>query len=276
MYSIDHLKRQAKTHACDPLAYEAKLTLLCWVLNKPFTFLMTNGDYVLSDHEYQAWQMGDKRLNDGEPLAYVLGSQAFWGREFLVNQHTLIPRPDSERMIDVVLEFIRSANLNAPTILDLGTGSGCLAITLAKEVPNAQVLAVDFCRQALDVATKNATWLQADNCQFLQSDWFAKVVGQFDIIISNPPYIAADDEHLPKLSAEPISALVAENDGLADMIRIIQDACDFLKQGGLLAIEHGHTQGQAVAKLFIKSGFDKVQTIKDYGGNDRLTMGIWG
>lgn len=275
MPTIDQLKRSIRASTPDPVAYGDKLELLCAILDKAPSFLITQGDDVLSDDEYRAWLDSVERLDRGEPLAYVLGRQGFWGREFMVNRHTLIPRPDSERLIETVLDFVKVKGLTAPRILDLGTGSGCLAVTLAKELPSSQVMAVDFCANALQVATQNGKHLQADNCQFIQSDWFDKVVGVFDVIVSNPPYIAPDDEHLPSLRAEPVTALVADELGLADIRRIVAGAGRFLASGGLLAVEHGYDQGQAVAKIFTQCGFSDVQTIKDYGNNDRLTLGVY-
>lgn len=275
MPTIDQLKRSIRANTPDPVAYGDKLELLCAILDKAPSFLITQGDDVLSDDEYRAWLDSVERLDRGEPLAYVLGRQGFWGREFMVNRHTLIPRPDSERLIETVLDFVKVKGLTAPRILDLGTGSGCLAVTLAKELPSSQVMAVDFCANALQVATQNGKHLQADNCQFIQSDWFDKVVGVFDVIVSNPPYIAPDDEHLPSLRAEPVTALVADELGLADIRRIVAGAGRFLASGGLLAVEHGYDQGQAVAKIFTQCGFSDVQTIKDYGNNDRLTLGVY-
>ncbi len=275
MPTIDQLKRSIRASTPDPVAYGDKLELLCTILDKAPSFLITQSDYVLSDDEYQVWLGSVERLEQGEPLAYVLGRQGFWGREFVVNRHTLIPRPDSERLIETVLDFVKVKGLTAPRILDLGTGSGCLAITLAKELPGSQVMAVDFCADALQVATQNGKHLQANNCQFIQSDWFDKVAGVFDVIISNPPYIAPDDEHLPSLRAEPVTALVADELGLADIRHIVAGAGRFLVSGGLLAVEHGYDQGQAVAKIFTQCGFSDVQTVKDYGNNDRLTLGVY-
>lgn len=249
-------------------------TWLLFVLDKPASFLITDGDYQLNDDEYQSFVSGLERMQAGEPLAYVLGYQAFWGRDFLVNEHTLIPRADSEILIEAVLGF--KNRFATPAILDLGTGTGCLAITLAKELPTSTVLAVDLSEQALKLAKQNAQILQVHNCQFVQSNWFDKVAGRFHIIVANPPYIAPDDEHLSALCAEPQTALVASNGGLADIEQITQCAGDYLYSDGLLAIEHGYDQAQHVQAQLKTAGFKQVQTVQDYGGNDRLTMGVWG
>ena len=238
-------------------------------------FLITNPDYVLTDKQYQDFIDGIQKLKNKIPLAYITGKQAFWGREFLVNCHTLIPRPDSECMIDAVIDFVNKNSVTAPKILDLGTGSGCLAITLAKELPNSQVVAVDFSLNALELANKNAKNLSVDNCVFIHSDWFDKISDLFDIIISNPPYIAPNDKHLDDLVAEPITALVAKDDGLADIYHIIKHAKNYLHNQGILLIEHGFNQTKQVQDIFCQFEFGDIDTIKDYGGNDRITKGIY-
>lgn len=249
--------------------------LLLWVIDKNKTFLITNLDYVLTDKQYQGFIDGIQKLKNKIPLAYITGKQAFWGREFLVNCHTLIPRPDSECMIDAVIDFVNKNSVTAPKILDLGTGSGCLAITLAKELPNSQVVAVDFSLNALELANKNAKNLSADNCVFIHSDWFDEISDLFDIIISNPPYIAPNDKHLDDLVAEPITALVAKDDGLADIYHIIKHAKNYLHNQGILLIEHGFNQTKQVQDIFCQFEFGDIDTIKDYGGNDRITKGIY-
>lgn len=249
--------------------------LLLWVIDKNKTFLITNPDYVLTNKQYQDFIDGIQKLKNKIPLAYITGKQAFWGREFLVNCHTLIPRPDSECMIDAVIDFVNKNSVTAPKILDLGTGTGCLAITLAKELPNSQVVAVDFSLDALELANKNAKNLSADNCVFIHSDWFDKISDLFDIIISNPPYIAPNDKHLDDLVAEPITALVAKDDGLADIYHIIKHAKNYLHNQGILLIEHGFNQTKQVQDIFCQFEFGDIDTIKDYGGNDRITKGIY-
>ncbi len=249
--------------------------LLLWVIDKNKAFLITNPDYVLTDKQYQDFIDGIQKLKNKIPLAYITGKQAFWGREFLVNCHTLIPRPDSECMIDAVIDFVNKNSVTAPKILDLGTGSGCLAITLAKELPNSQVVAVDFSLNALELANKNAKNLSVDNCVFIHSDWFDKISDLFDIIISNPPYIAPNDKHLDDLVAEPITALVAKDDGLADIYHIIKHAKNYLHNQGILLIEHGFNQTKQVQDIFCQFEFGDIDTIKDYGGNDRITKGIY-
>lgn len=277
MKRIRELKSELKALASDELPYHWLECYLLFVINKDKAFLITDGDYLLSADQYQKLTKGIEKLTQKIPLAYLIGEQEFYGRVFGVNKHTLIPRPDTEILVDIVLSFVKQYPNRSNQLLDLGTGTGCIALTLAKELPNSQVLAVDFSQQALFVANQNKERLHADNCTFIHSNWYERIGGQtFDVIVSNPPYIDKHDEHLTALIAEPITALVADEGGLSDIMLIINQAKNHLQQGGLLAIEHGHNQGMSVQRLFEQAGFGGVMTIKDYGGNDRVTQGIWG
>lgn len=271
MPTINHIKTALQNSLVPRHWWQAWLLHL---LGKPASFLITEGDFVVDEPSYERFLAGVARMQAGEPLAYLLGYQAFWKFDFKVNQYTLVPRPDTERLVQAVLDYLGNTKILAPAILDLGTGSGCIAISLAKEIPRADVLAVDVSAQALSVAQENANHLQADNCTFVQSSWFEHITGKFDIIVSNPPYIDKADEHLPKLAAEPITALVADNGGLADIECIVAQAPAYLAKQGLLAIEHGYHQGEKVRELFERVGLQQVQTLQDYGGNDRVTVGV--
>lgn len=254
---------------------------LLYVIDKPAIALMTDEDYQLTDSEVARFNDGVVKMQQGIPLAYLTGQQEFWSLNFRVNEHTLIPRPDTEVLVEQVLNWINahSAQLGNKRLLDLGTGSGCIAISLAHELKHAnwQVVAVDLSSEALKVAQHNAVSNNVANVEFVESSWYQALPTndepQFDIIVSNPPYIDETDEHLAGLTAEPISALSAPNQGLADIEHIVQQATKYLCTGGLLAIEHGYDQGDAVRKLFLDSGFESVHTVKDYGGNDRVTLG---
>ncbi|OAV02028.1 Methylase of polypeptide chain release factor [Moraxella catarrhalis] len=269
-----------KTLSSDALPLHWLDGWLSYVLNQPLAFFITDGDYQPTEDELSSIQAGLARLSSGEPLAYLIGRQSFWGREFSVNAHTLIPRADTEILIETVLNHPkfkqntdRLDGITKPvTILDLGTGTGCIGITLALELPLAQVTLVDVSTEALNVAAQNSQRLEAD-CQVLQSDWFVKVVDKFDLIITNPPYINENDEHLAHLKHEPITALVAAENGLTDIRHIIETGRAYLKDGGLMAIEHGFDQAEAVRNLYLSSGYLDVYTIQDYGGNDRVTLG---
>ena len=254
---------------------------LLHVLQKPSSFLITDESYELTASEQTRFEAGVIKMQQGVPLAYLTGQQAFWSLNFLVNEHTLIPRPDTEVLIEQVLNWITTqpAQVSNKRLLDLGTGSGCIAISLAHELKkdNWQVVAVDLSSEALSVAQRNAELNGVDNVKFVQSSWYGELSTQdtslFDIIVSNPPYIDEADEHLARLVAEPISALSAPNHGLADIEQIVQQATNYLRSGGLLAIEHGFDQGRAVRQLFLENGFESVTTVQDYGGNDRVTLG---
>jgi release factor glutamine methyltransferase len=254
---------------------------LLYVIDKPAIALMTDEDYQLTDSEVARFNDGVVKMQQGIPLAYLTGQQEFWSLNFRVNEHTLIPRPDTEVLVEQVLNWINahSAQLGNKRLLDLGTGSGCIAISLAHELKHAnwQVVAVDLSSEALKVAQHNAVSNNVANVEFVESSWYQALPTndepQFDIIVSNPPYIDETDEHLAGLTAEPISALSAPNQGLADIEHIVQQATTYLCTGGLLAIEHGYDQGDAVRKLFLNSGFESVHTVKDYGDNDRVTLG---
>lgn len=272
---------------------------LLHVLQKSPSFLITDGAYQLTEAEQAQFNTGIAQMQAGTPLAYLTGKQAFWSLEFEVNEHTLIPRPDTEVLVEQVLDWITQHKnslsvLNdepilAPyQLLDLGTGSGCIAISLAHELATIypkqwQVTALDFSTEALAVAKRNAQLNAVSKIQFLQSDWFSALKRSedtdqplFDIIVSNPPYIVDNDQHLAKLKAEPLSALVAPDNGLGDIKQIAEQARDYLVRGGLLAVEHGYDQGELVRQMFTDFGYDQVNTVQDYGGNDRVTMGIYG
>jgi len=211
----------------------------------------------------------------GEPVAYLVGTREFYGRPFQVSPDVLIPRPDTELLVERAL-----ANLppdQVADVLDLGTGSGCIAITLALERPLARVTAVDRSPAALAIAQRNAEILDAP-VEFLTSDWFDALAGRrFDLIVSNPPYIAAADPHLARgdVRFEPLAALAAGQDGLDDLRRLIRDACAHLRPGGVLLLEHGYDQADAVVELLRQQGFEQISTLRDLAGLDRVSGGCW-
>ena len=265
---------------------------LLFVIDKPSSFLITDEKYQLTDSQLEQFHKGVTKMQQGTPLAYLTGQQEFWSLNFKVNEHTLIPRPDTEVLIEQVLTWIQSQpkiandDKKPKRLLDLGTGSGCIAISLAHELKQKlmscsgerwQVVAVDLSLEALKIAKHNAMVNEVADIEFIQSSWYGALSTHneplFDVIVSNPPYIDEEDEHLLRLVAEPISALSAPNHGLADIEYIVQHAPRYLLKGGLLAIEHGFDQGDAVRQLFLNRGFESVYTVQDYGGNDRVTLG---
>ncbi len=232
-----------------------------------------------------------QRLAESEPLAYILGSQEFWSLQLKVTVDTLIPRPDTERLVELALEKMTTEQGRA---LDLGTGSGAIALALKHSRPAWEITAVDQSPDALAVAHCNGAelgltihwrqgnWFEAlrpvsesgfgSKC-YLDSESFRAEFPRFDVIVSNPPYIDEKDEHLPDLTHEPLSALVAADHGLADLHRIIAEAPDWLAIGGWLLLEHGHDQGAAVRSLLSQCGYAAIETLQDYGGNDRVSRG---
>ena len=219
----------------------------------------------------------NRRVN-GEPIAYILGVREFYGLSLKVTPATLIPRPDTETLVDVALAKIPlRKNLS---ICDLGTGSGAIALAIAKHRPQAFIIALDASQAALDVAIENAENLKIANVDFVLSDWFSALCQKnspqtFDVIVSNPPYIEASDPHLNQgdLRFEPISALTSGQDGLDDIRHIISQAPQHLNPHGWLLLEHGYNQAQSVVKLMENAEFAKIETIKDLGGNARVTLG---
>jgi len=246
--------------------------LLAAALNKNSAWLFAHPDHPLTVGNIQQLDEWLSRLKTGEPLAYITGQQAFWDLTLQVNPHTLIPRPDSEILIETAVSLYEK---QAPErVLDLGTGSGALALALARVFPQATILATDQSAPALEMASKNARINRIKQVTFLQSDWFEHIPAQkFDLIVSNPPYLATDDEHLEALQHEPTSALVAGEQGLSDFLDITSRAPDFLSHGGILMFEHGWQQQQAVADILAAGGFQDIGFAKDLAGHDRVTWG---
>ena len=228
----------------------------------------------------------DRRLK-GEPIAYILGEKEFWSLPLNVSEGTLIPRPDTEILVEkasqIALEKLEE-NPSHFRILDLGTGTGAIALALASELSlicqkkaiQLDVIGVDLMPEVVKLAQSNAEKNQLD-VQFLQSRWFEHVEGQFDIIVSNPPYIDETDEHLSQgdVRFEPRSALVAGENGLADLRHLIECAPVHLKDNGYLLLEHGWKQGEEVRSIFWQNHWQGVATIRDYGDNERVTLGYW-
>jgi release factor glutamine methyltransferase len=248
--------------------------LLCLVLQKQRSYLRAWPDLDLpADLALQFWALIEQR-NLGIPIAYLTGSREFWSRDFLVTADVLIPRADTEHLIELCLDLLPIDK--ACKIIDLGTGSGIIAITLAAERPLAELTGIDLSLAALTVAKTNADRHQISNVQFYQSDWFASVPeGTYQLIVSNPPYIAEDDEHLQRgdLRFEPRSALSSAESGLRDIRMIANEAYLRLDNGGYLLIEHGYDQQQPVQRIFNDCHYQHVQTITDLAGLPRVTYG---
>ena len=213
-----------------------------------------------------------QRYQSGEPMGYLLGYQAFYGLDLQVDSRVLVPRPDTEPLVDWALEVL-TPYANAQ-VIDLGTGSGAIALALKANQPSLQVLAVDASANALAVARANSQRLGLD-VSFLQTSWLDGVAGLFDVIVSNPPYIADQDHHLAALTHEPHSALASGADGLDDIRKIIAQSHNHLKVSGWLLLEHGHDQAAAVRALLSDAGFEQVQSRQDLAGIARCSGGQW-
>jgi len=212
-----------------------------------------------------------RRLS-GEPLDYIVGTREFYGLEFEVSPAVLVPRADTELLVDLALERLQPGA--AGWIADLGTGSGCVAIAIARARPQVQVLAVDRSDEALRVAARNRTRHGAHNVQLVRGDWVSALAdASLDGIVANPPYVRCDDEHLPGLAAEPRAALVSGHDGLDDWRAILREAPRRLRGQGWLLMEHGHDQGEPCRALLAGAGFDQVSSVRDLGGHERVSGG---
>ena len=259
------------THTAAPL--EAEM-LLAYVIAKPRSFLRTWPQTLLTSSQWEQYHQLTTRRLKGEPIAYLIGEREFWSMKLTVTPATLIPRPETERLVELALAKIPPhANWQ---IADLGTGSGAIALAIAKERPGCQISACDKSQQALNIAISNAHRHNIKNIQWLHSHWFEGLgAQQFDVVVANPPYIAVDDPHLSQgdLRFEPISALTSGQQGLDDIIEIVTQSRKYIKAGGWLLIEHGFNQGEQVASLLTANHFEAVECVSDYGARERVTLG---
>ncbi|MFT5887602.1 MAG: release factor glutamine methyltransferase [Zhongshania sp.] len=251
--------------------------LLCRCLDKPRSFLYTWPERELTASQAELFLQLLARRIVGEPIAHILGHRDFWSLPLAVSSASLIPRPDTECVVERALEIL--AGLSKPHILDLGTGTGAIALALASERPDAILQGLDFSAEAVALAQSNQQRLGFKHIEFQQSDWFAALdpLRQFDLIVSNPPYIDEQDPHLNQgdVRFEPRSALIAGNHGLADLQHIIDRAPSYLSTGASVLLEHGYNQAEQVRAAMLMRGFSKVASGQDYGGNDRMTWGQW-
>ncbi|WP_372761365.1 peptide chain release factor N(5)-glutamine methyltransferase [Pseudoalteromonas sp.] len=249
--------------------------LLLNILQKPHSYLFTWPEQALSLEQQQQFEQHCQRRLQGEPVAHITGQREFWSLSLEVNATTLIPRPDTETLVEQALQMPVP---DTAKVLDLGTGTGAIALALGSEMPNWQITAVDRVKDAVALATRNQQRLAINNVQVKQSNWFSALSGEtFDLIVTNPPYIEPTDIHLKQgdVRFEPLSALVAEDDGMADIKQIITQSRDYLQPKGYLLIEHGFAQGAAVRQFFKQMQFVNISTVQDLANNDRVTLAQW-
>ncbi|TPH25373.1 peptide chain release factor N(5)-glutamine methyltransferase [Haemophilus haemolyticus] len=263
------------------------LVLLQHVTGKSRTQILAFDDTEIDEKvRLKLTALLDRRLK-GEPIAYILGEKEFWSLPLNVSKGTLIPRPDTEILVEKALQIaLDKLQENPPhfRILDLGTGTGAIALALASELSSIcqkqqislEIIGVDLMSDVVELAQSNAERNKL-NVQFLQSRWFENITGQFDLIVSNPPYIDAKDEHLHQgdVRFEPLSALVANDAGYADLRHIIELSPSYLNSNGALLLEHGWQQGEKVRSIFQENHWEMVETVRDYGDNERVTLGFW-
>lgn len=261
------------TEVSDSPRLDAEI-LLAKALGKDRAYLRAWPEKELTPEQQSDFLALIKRRRLGYPVAYLTGVREFWSREFIITPDVLIPRHETELLVELCLKLIPGDK--ACRIIDLGTGSGIIAITLAAERPRASVSATDICPAALEIAKQNAIRHKTGTIRFYQSRWFEHVPAEkFDFILSNPPYVAENDPHLQEgdLRFEPITALTSGNDGLSDIRLIAETARERLEPGGYLMVEHGYDQASQAQKLFTRLGYADIQTYKDLTGIPRVTAG---
>ena len=263
---------QQLLHKVENPRLEADL-LVAHVLKLSRAELYMRSNDTLSEEQINTILLLVARRTKQEPMAYILGHKEFWSLNLKVTPATLIPRPETEALVEWILDkFSNSANLK---VADLGTGSGAIALALASERPLWKITATDASSSTLKIAQENAASLNIDSIEFRLGNWCEAFLDtHYDLIISNPPYIAENDPHLAALTYEPSSALIAKNSGLSDLTELIREAKNYLNEQGVLVLEHGFEQGPAVRKLFSEYGYDKIATQCDLGRQERFTTAV--
>jgi release factor glutamine methyltransferase len=246
--------------------------LLAHVLQVSRSYLYTWPEKSIEEKQEVEFQRCIVKRINREPIAYITGHREFWSLDLSVTPSVLIPRPETELLVELALQKIQTKNA---LIADLGTGSGAISLALASERPNWSIYATDKSHEALDIAKQNAERLHLTTISFYQGEWCEALPQlKYDAIVSNPPYLAQDDPHLQQgdLRFEPLSALASGQQGLDDIREIIQSARDYLKPQGLLLLEHGYTQAQKVSSIFQEAGYNTIEIYQDFAGQDRVTI----
>ena len=267
------LARQSLAETSPTAELDAQV-LLCHVLQCNSAHLIAWPDKQLDDAQQQYFLHLIERRRQGHPVAHLAGQREFWSIDFMVDESTLIPRPETETLIEYVLE--KHSQQTSLKLLDMGTGTGVIAIVLAKENPGWQVHACDISSRAIKLAERNMDKHEISNLTLLKSDWFSDIDDtDYDIIISNPPYIDADDPHLSQgdVRFEPASALISANQGMKDIEHLCSQAESHLKNGGWLIVEHGYNQAEQVVDCFTKNGYSEITQRQDLSGHIRMTAG---
>lgn len=274
MLTVQELLRSGSDLPTDSARRDTEI-LLCHCLGKPRAWLYTWPEKEVARDCARDFEKLLAQRREGVPVAYLTGERDFWSLQLAVSDATLIPRPETETLVSWALEL---ALPNAASVLDLGTGSGAIALALASERSHWRVTALDVSQEALQVARGNAVRTRLTSVHFVQSDWYQAVIGQrFNALLANPPYIDGDDPHLAlgDVRFEPRSALVSSDSGLEDLGRLVAGASDHLLDGGWLLLEHGFEQANAVCAMLHDAGFSQVSTRRDMSGQQRITGGCW-
>jgi release factor glutamine methyltransferase len=267
------LARQSLAETSPTADLDAQV-LLCHVLQCNSAHLIAWPEKRLDEAQQRHFLQFIEQRRQGYPVAHLTGQREFWSMDFMVDESTLIPRPETETLIEYVLE--NHSHHSSLKLLDMGTGTGAIAIVLAKENPGWQVHACDISPQAIQLAKRNRDKHEINNLTLLKSDWFSDIDGtDYDIIISNPPYIDADDPHLNQgdVRFEPASALISDNQGMKDIEHICSQAKGHLNNAGWLIVEHGYDQAEKVADCFAKNGYSEITQKKDLSSHIRMTAG---
>ena len=248
--------------------------LLAHCLCKQRSYLYAWPEKLLSAAQHDSFNTALSERAEGYPIAYLIGYQEFWSLKLKVTPDVLIPRADTERLVETALE--KMVDLKQPKILELGTGSGAIALALATERPDSDITATDFSEAALAVAEENRQTLNIENIGFVESDWFSRISRkQYDLVVSNPPYISPSDKHLcTNIRYEPMTALVSEDNGLDDLLHIATYAPNYLTADGWLILEHGYEQAESVGAILKKAAYRQISCLQDLSGNDRISLGL--